>query len=141
MPIEYDPERSDYSLGHEVFVQTETGDYMHGRLVDRESRFFSYAVFNKCGVGIVGFEGKLHAAKFCKDDPDSVVLLQFIVLEAWDIARSIPYTKNRFKITDIDPLFDYITRFLHGRRAWMSRGIERPCEFEVIFDRKGNKIR
>lgn len=45
MPIEYDPDRSDYNIGHEVFVQTETGEYMDGRLVDRESRFFSYAIF------------------------------------------------------------------------------------------------
>ena len=141
MPIEYDPERSDYNLGREVFVQTETGEYMDGRLVDRNSKFFSYAICNKGGVGIVGFEGHIHAAKFSKDDPDSVVLLQFIVLEAWDIARSFPYTKNRCKITDADPLFDYIVRFLDGRRAWMSRGIERTAEFEVIFDPKGYKAR
>jgi hypothetical protein len=139
MAIEYDSDRSDYTQALAVFVDTKTEEYMKKRHVDRDSAFYSYSICSKDGAGIVGFEGQLYTAKFRKDDPESAALIQFIVLEAWDIARSVPYTKDRFKITDADPLFKYITKFLYGERDSSTKRFKNSAEFEVIFDPNGKK--
>jgi hypothetical protein len=139
MAIEFDPESSDFSRDCEVFFDTETGEYMEGRLLDRDSAFYSYAVFSKEGVGIIGFEGQLYVSAFCEDDPELARKLQFIVLEVWDISRSVPFTNTKFSITDEDPLFEYVIKFLHGRRIWRSGGAKKSAEFEIIYAPDGKK--
>jgi hypothetical protein len=132
MVIEYDSERS-------VYVDSETGDYMAWRQVDRDYNFFSFALHEKDGKGKIGIETQQFITKFHKgmdrEDGKSAARLECFIVAAWTPDNSKP--QNRNYIPKDHPMIDEITRFLIARNDVSKRPGDN-YDFKITVDYKSS---
>ncbi len=119
-----------YSTDRQAYVDSESGEYMTERQVDRDYMHYDFALYRSDGTMVVGVETQQFLANPDRKN-DERPLVQCFIRKAWK--PDAKHTSHRAYLTETDPLIERITTFLVARRAHFS-GNQDNSGFEVFVE-------